>query len=478
MPFFGVVKGRSALAAVYETENDASVRVIMNNNYQHIFNARGEMSPYCRLSAVTALWNPEMGRFGYSRGISFKFVPDGNYVGIAKHYKKIAHEQGLAIKLRDKIQANPNIEKLFGAALINFNGGYPWYVDHPAFRYTWNDVKKYIDDLRNYVGLKRSLLTLWIGYQNYPPDSHPFHPAQGTVEELQDLMKYAYDREYQICFYHGYPALLDHAPNCDPYRATKSPTGSMGSRWGRHCSSFYLEYAKKNLPASVKDSHQTADYTDILTALGINECYENGHDHSRTQDRRMRTELLQFINSLGVFTGSEHPQGWAAPNTAYFKNGGYAAYQWIINQHLVPLFNLVYRDCNVMFREFYPEPDQRMMQDVAAGCHFQLHFDKDSYWRDGYWHTRESMKKAVEIVQDFNRHTGPEELLTHEWLEELNGPFRTRFSDGSEVLVNPLAESREVDGKMFGPETFLIKFSDGRRIEATQRRDWIVSKQP
>ncbi|MCX7015091.1 MAG: DUF5696 domain-containing protein [Candidatus Sumerlaeota bacterium] len=475
MPFFGAVHGKSALAVVLDTEIDAAIRCVLNSNYQNVFNETGELSPYSRLAVCSPVWRATRHAFGYPRAATYTLLPGGDYVSIAKHYRKAAQRQGLWVSLRDKIKANPNIAGLLGAALINLDGGYPWHIDYPAYRYTWNDVRKFIDDIKSYTGLQRALLCLWIGYQNYPPDSYPFHPANGTLEELKSMVQYAKGQQFLACFYHGYPALMDHAPNCNPAHARKSPSGKMSSRWGRHCSAFFLEHAKKNLPRSIRDSGQVADYTDILTSGGIAECYGKDHEMTRAQDRDNRAAVLQYINSLGLFTGSEHPKGWAAPHVAYFKNGGLGSYHWILDQFRVPLFHLVYKDAVLMFREAFPQPDSSMLTDLAVGCHFQLHFNWRAYWQPGYWNSREGARINVQLFQDFDRATALQELVSHEYLADPAGAFRTRFSDGTEAIANPTNKVYEYEQGTVNPETITLKFADSRRIEAAARRDWVIN---
>mgnify|MGYP001130666267 CR=1 FL=1 len=474
MPFFGAVRGQSAWIAVFETEMDAGMRCILNNNYQNVFNWKAELSPYHKLCGVSPRWLATKKQFGYARSMIYDFLPNGDYNTIAKYYKKIAVEQGLAKTLRAKIAENPNVERLFGSTIINLMGAYPWYIDYPAYRYTWNDVKKFIDDLRNFSHMQRALLCLWIGYQQYPPDSYPFHPAQGTIEELQSLVQYGLERGFMICFYHGYPALLDHDPNIDISHSHQGANGKIAARWGRHCSNFFLEHARKNLPLSLRDSQQVADYTDILTSGGLGECYGKGHEHTREEDRRNRIETLRFINSQGVFTGSEHPKGWAAAECAYFKNGGLGAYHWILDQYRTPLFHLVYKDCAVMFRELLPLPEIAMLQDVAIGCHLQYHTDMREHFQPGYMNSREGARMNSEAFQDFARETGPEELLSHEYIEELNGPFRTRFGNGAESLVNPTNEIRQVEGETLPPESILLKSENGKKRLVTAQRSWSI----
>ncbi len=474
MPFFGAVKDGGALIGVFETEDDAAIRCLLNSNNQHLFNQKAAISPLARLAACSPRWLPTRSRFGYARSMIYDVLPQGDYGAVAKYYRRIARANGLAITLREKIAVNPNVESLAGAALINLDGGYPWHIDFAPFRYSWNDVRRFVDDMCSHAGLRRALLCLWIGYRQYPPDSYPFHPANGTLDELRAMVDYARSRGFQVCFYHGYPAMMDHAPNCDPARARKTREGGMASRWGRHCSAFFEEYARRNLPLSIRDSGQIADYTDILTSGSIGECWDDRHALSRSEDRRNRENTLKYINSLGLFTGSEHMKGWAAPHLAYFKNGGLGAYHWILDQFRVPLFSLVYKDCVYLFREMYPQPDESAIQDLAAGCHFQLHFNWPSYWQAGYMNTRESAKANVAFFQEANAATALDELLEHRFVEEWNGPFVTRFSGGTEMLANPTNERREVEGVAIEPDSIRIRFAGGRVFQAQAKRSWQI----
>ncbi len=457
MPFFGAVRDGSAWVAIFETENDAAVRGIFNANLQSKYDHTGQVTPFTeRLAVSSPLWRSEKGEFAYARSISYYMIPGGDYVAVAKRYRQHAQASGLAISLKDKIQNNPNIGEIIGAPLINVNGGYPWYIDYPAFRFTWNDVNQMVDDIRTQSDLQRALLCLWIGYQNYPPDSYPFHPANGTVEELQSMVKRSREKDFLVCFYHGYPALLDHAENFDINRARRiNRNGELHSRWGRHCSAFFLEYAKKNLPLSIRDSGQVADYTDMLTAGGLAECWGEGHDMTRSLDRRHKEELLQYINSLGLFTGSENARGWAVPLMAYAKNAGMGGNHSILNCHAVPLFNMVFKDSIVMYREHQAIADSSVFADFAIGNHIQLHMTWPSYRT----HLRENAD-VVRLFCPFNRATGTEELLSHHFVDEFNGPYITRFSNGAEVRVNPAESEREVAGEVL--QSGALSVSDGK----------------
>ncbi|MCX7013953.1 MAG: DUF5696 domain-containing protein [Candidatus Sumerlaeota bacterium] len=479
LPMFGAVKGASAFMGIVETENDASLRFVLNSNYQHVFSRAGRLSPYSRIAVCSPLWLAERGKLGYPRSILYLSLPGGDYVAMAKRYRQFARGQGLLVTLPEKIERTPALRQIIGGPWVHLEGGYPYYIDHPLYRYTWNDARKFVDDLRDYVGLKRALLTLWIGYQHLPPDFYPFHSAQGPIEDLRSLIEYAKTRDVLINFYHGYPALLDDAPNGDVARARKlNAQGWMGQRWGRNCPAFFLEHARKNLPPAVRDSGMVCDYTDILTACTLNECWDERHPLTRTEDRRLREETMRFIASLGLFSGSEWPVPYAMPHLAYFRNGGAGAgSHLILSQVPVPLFNLVFKDCAIMYGQFFPVADAAMMRDLAAGCHLQATlFSLKIYYTPGYFRTREGIRLNVDMFQDWNRATGLEELTSHEFLEEWNGPYRTRFSDGSVALMNLTTEIREVEGQTLMPDSIHLHFADGRKIKATPRAGWELEK--
>ncbi len=478
MPFFGAVKGASAFTAIIETENDASLRVVLNSNGQQSFSRTGRLSPYRRVCATSPLWLAERRRLGYPRAILYEFLASGDYVAIAKHYRRYAKERGLLVTLREKIERTPALATIIGGPWVHMEGGYPYYIDHPLYRYTWQDARKLVDDLADYVDIQRALLTLWIGYQNLPPDFYPFHPAQGSLEDLRDLVQHAKQRQMLVNFYHGYPALLDDAPNGDVARARKlDPQGSMGQRWGRHCPAFFLEYARKNLPGAVRDSGIVCDYTDILTSTTLGECWDARHPLTRTQDRQCREETMKYINSLGLFSGSEWPVPYSVPYLSYFRNGGAGAgSHLILGQFPVPLFNLVFKDCALMYAQFFPVPGMDMVRDLAAGCHFQLTFwDIKTYYTSGYDKTREGARANVPLFQDWNHATGLAELVSHEFIHELNGPYRTRFTDGSEALVNTTTSPRQVDSQDLPPESILLRFADGRTLRAAPKTGWNIS---
>lgn len=459
MPFFGAINGSSALIAILETEDDAAARAHLNNNLQNELDARGEKSRHPRLAALSPLHLATKGEFGYQRRVSYHFLPETSYTAVAKRFRQHARERGLLVTLREKCERTPALRQILGGPLINLMGGYPWYIDYPAFRFTWKEADTLLRNVRDELDIRNALVCCWIGYENFPPNSLPFHSANGSVAELAQLVADARARDFLVCFYHGYPALLDHDPQAPSWTESRqvSPSGSIKSRWGRLCSSKYLHYARRNLPKSIALSGQVADYSDMVTAGPIDECWSPEHPLTRTQDRQHKEALFDFINSLGLFTGSETPRSWAVPGLAYAKNGGTAANHPILSAIPVPLFSLVFKDCLLLYREQQAEAGPVIFNDLAMGNHPQAHFAPPEYP-----HLREALRDPLRAFATVNRDTALEELAEHHFVEEPNGPFQTRFANGAETRVNPTLETRAIEGRDVTPHTLEFTGSDGQ----------------
>ncbi len=188
-----------------------------------------------------------------------------------------------------------------------------------------------------------------------------------------------------------------------------------------------------------------------------------------------RVETMQFVNSLGIFSGSEWPVLYAVPHLAYFRNTGIgsAAGHWVLSQFLLPLWNLAFKDCAMMYGQYFPVAGGEMMRDLSCGCHLQATFwALKDYYRAGSYKTREGVKMNRPIFQDWMRQVGAEQLVSHQWVDEWNGPYITRFSDGSEALVNLTQDQREVKGVLMEPESMFLKFANGRTLRARPKPDW------
>ena len=426
--------------AVVETENDAAFQFLLNYNLQDECNPRAVASPYPRIATGSPRWLAEKGRFAYPRRLSYRFFPGGTHVEMAKHYRAIARRQGLLVGLREKLERNPEVGKLFGAPVINVDGGYPWYTDYRSFMYTWRDLKRIVDDLHGALGVRRAVLCTWGGYSKLPPDSYPFHPEWGTEPELRAAVEACHRHGYLYTSYHGYPSLLTHATTFEPDEAARNAAGGMGGRWGGRCSLPQLAYAQRDLPRIVAASGQTADYSDIITAGGLRECYHPAHPVTRSEDRAAKIRLLDYIRSLGLVNGSEVAQGYMVPHADYAKGGMYVGLRYWLLQHLhAPLFGLVFHDCLVTYdggvgTSRRKEYSNELLECLAYGVQPMLSFNVPHYAG-----ARRVIQETAALTSDFQQATALHELRSHAYLGGGFDVQQTVFSSGggeARVTIN------------------------------------------
>jgi hypothetical protein len=356
---------------------------------------------------------------------------------MAKYYRSVAQRQGLLASLVDKIAANPEVAKLLGAPVINVDGGYPWYTDYRAFMYTWNDLRRVVQDIHDHLGVERAVICTWGGYGKLPPESFPFHPDWGTEKELREAVATVQRYGYLYTTYHGYPSLLTHSTSFDPEEAARNASGGMGGRWGGRCSVPQLAYAQRDLPRIVATTGQTADYSDIITAGGLRECYHPAHPLTRSEDRAQKNRLLDYIRSLGLVNGSEVAQAYMVPHADYAKGGMYVGGRYFLLQHLhAPLFNLVFHDCLVTYdgsvgTSRRKEYSNEVLECLAYGVQPMLSFNVPHY--SG---ARRVIRETAALTSRFQRETGTDELVYHAYLGGGFDVQQTVFSSGGRVTIN------------------------------------------
>jgi hypothetical protein len=463
MPWFGAAKGAGAFVCVIDTDDDAQVHFVLNYNDQDEFSRRSQASTYPRIVAASPRWLPVRGRLGYPRRAGYRFLPNGTHVDMAKHYRSVAERKGLVVTLPEKVQANPEVAKLFGAPLINIDGGYPWYADYQSLMLTWSDVKRVAEDLRHELGLARALICTWGGYSKLPPESYPFHPDWGTGSELRAAVRRIHELGYLYCSYHGYAANLPHAPSFSPDEGTRNRAGGLGGRWGGRCSATYMKHARADLPRILEATAQSADYTDMVTAGYLRECYHPDHPLVRSEDRRNRTGLLDYVRSLGLVCGSEVAQGYAVPHLDYTKGAMYVGLRYFLLQHIhVPLFSLVFHDCVVMYdgtvgTSRSKEYSNEVLECLAYGIQPVFSFNMPHY--PG---ARSVIRETSALMSDFQHRTATDSLAGHEYLAGGYDVQRTTFASGARVTINTDTAPFETDGGLQVPARgFVIETEDG-----------------
>ena len=66
-------------------------------------------------------WRAQLGRFNYLRSLRMQFVSKGNYVDLAKRYRRFVQDSGLFVSLKDKIASKPVVANVVGNAFIGLS---------------------------------------------------------------------------------------------------------------------------------------------------------------------------------------------------------------------------------------------------------------------------------------------------------------------------------------------------------------------
>ena len=99
MSWWGFQKANSALVVIVETPDDAAYK------FSH---------PPGGPTVLGPRWLPSLGKLAYPRSVRMCFQPEGNYVTMAKRYRRYVIDTGLFVSLTEKIAQEPRVARLIG----------------------------------------------------------------------------------------------------------------------------------------------------------------------------------------------------------------------------------------------------------------------------------------------------------------------------------------------------------------------------
>jgi hypothetical protein len=106
MPWWGYQKGDSAAMVILETPADGGC------HFSH---------PAGGPTRVGSRWAHSLGKLSYPRQARLCFFRKGNYVTLAKRYRRYVIENGSFVSLNEKIARNPIVKRLIGSPVIHTN---------------------------------------------------------------------------------------------------------------------------------------------------------------------------------------------------------------------------------------------------------------------------------------------------------------------------------------------------------------------
>lgn len=453
MPWIGIcdlAKG-NGYAMIIETSDDANIYF-----ERPTIGGKKNLLPRIR-------WEPSKGKFAYKRQVIYHFIDKGGYVALAKAYREYAKEKGLLLTLKDKMKDNPNLKKLLGAPDV------------------WVEEALWKEDSEHYLPFAREAKTFGVKKMLIQGRSLP-----ENIEKVNSL-------GYITSEYDVYTDILplEEGQDVDPLRGRipedvllmangeRMPgifTWDTKLQFMKRCPALWVETAKINIPKVLKRYQFLGRFLDVVTAEGLYECYDENHPLTRSDKRDVSIQLLRYVRSLGLVVGSEHGIWWAVPVIDYMEgmmSGNPAHFSWPAGQLIrpkskdeeftdpfgnklpqwelyekwgighkwrAPLWELVFHDC-VVSTWYWGDSTDFLLQSAP-----EVTPKKDAFnilygtipllWSRTYHSDRDVFLRSYRNTCKLHEVIGDKEMLSHEFLTPDHDVQRTRFSDGTVIIVN------------------------------------------
>ncbi len=462
------------------------------------------------LTAPQVIWVSSKRTFAYPRRLIYQFLPEGGYVAMAKAYRAYARDKGLLVPLTDKARKNPNVRRLFGAIDV------------------WGDATLAFAKQAKAAGIEKLLVN-----------------GRSTPEQMREINELGYlTGEYDnytdvLPLEKGKQIDAKHAPlpdsatlKADGKRMTAWLTLDKKTQYMKRCPSLWVETAKVVVPKALGSHPFLARFIDVTTAEGLYECFDPKHPLTKTQKRQCGVDLLSYVRSQSLVAGGEHGIWWAVPHLDYIEgmmSGSPWYYSWPAG-HLVrpksrderitnpwghklpafeeyekwgighrwraPLWELVFHDC-IISTWYWGDTNTWLLTTAPEvtpkkNAFNVLYGTMPMMWvnRAGSWHTdREAFLRTYRNTCKLHEVLAGSEMLSHEFVTPDHHVQRTRFSNGTEVVVNfgPKPHSMTLGGETLtlpqngfwakGPKIEQhLALEDGETVTAIRRKDYVFEQ--
>ena len=454
MSWWGFQKGPAAMMIIVETPEDAAYK------FRH---------PAGGPTVIGPRWRATLGRFGYPRAARMVFFEKGDYVTLAKRYRRHVMDSGQFVGLRQKIVREPLVRELIGTphirqhALRNYRpGGYRYDPKSPERNYqvvTFDERAAQLRELKE-RGLDRMYVCLaawpYRGYDRQHPDELPPAPEAGGWEGLKRYAATLRELGYLFVPHDQYRDYYDDAPSFqrqfaihdeDMVRPAKVFPGSRFGEWkegyvpfmdhwdggkmGFLNPRFMLGHLMKNYRLMLRNGVKPQGvYLDVFGYIPPDEDFNPEHPATRGDSMRFRAACFQWVrNNLGL-VGTESAADWTIPYVDFgSSNPGLG------NAIPVPLYELVYHDAIVL--PFSAATDDAARIGLLYGGVPQVQFGQQGAL------TPDALAR-IKRMAALHARVGLSEMTDHAFLDAKRRKERTTFADGTTVTVDHDAASVEI----------------------------------
>ncbi len=444
MSWWGFQKGVAAMMVIIETPDDASYK------FAHPAGGPTIMGPR---------WRAQLGRFGYPRTARMAFFPQGNYVTMARRYRRHVMDSGQFVSLREKIAREPRVKELIGTPHIRLHiltnykpGGYRYDPNNKERNYRVVTFDQRAAELRKLKsrGIDRLYVCLagwpYRGYDRQHPDELPPAPEAGGWEGLKRFGDALRELNYLFVLHDQYRDYYADAPSFQEQFAiheediVRPPMVFPGTRFGQTKSGYipYMDHwdgglmsylsPRMHLGHLVKNYRLMFEhgvrpqgaYLDVYGYIPPDQDFNPQHPSTRSDSMKFRAASFRWVrNNLGL-VGTEAAADWVIP---YVDFG--SANPGTGTAIPVPLYQLVYHDAIVT------PMSGGSAADNLTGF---LYGGVPQIWARGEI-TDESLG-WIRRMAALHARVGMSEMTNHEFLDRNYRKERTTFADGTTVTVD------------------------------------------
>jgi hypothetical protein len=444
MSWWGFQRGRSAIMLIVETPDDAAYR------FQH---------PAGGPTVVGPRWLAQLGRFGYPRSVRMSFLV-GNYVDMAKRYRRYVMDSGLFVSLKEKIARSPGVAGLIAtpqtraSILRDLKPESDRYdTKDPSKNYSLTTFDQRAAQLRDLKakGFDRLLVMVsgWphLGYDRQHPDPLPPPEKAGGWTGMKRLADACRELGYTFILHDQYRDYYVDAPSYDPQFAIHEeeertqPVAFAGSRFGdskeglipfmRHWDGGKQSYlnARFQLGHLLKNNRLIFDhgirpqgiYIDVIGYVPPDEDFNPEHPTTRTDAMNAQIAMMNWSRqNLGI-VATEAGSDWVVPyvDTINASGGNSKAI-------LVPLYELVFHDA--VIRSFGSRDQTSLLRGLLGGGSPEMPIVQTG--------VDEKILSLIRTMAALHKRVALLEMTKHEFLDANFRKERTAFEDGTTVTVD------------------------------------------
>jgi hypothetical protein len=453
---------------------------------------------------------------GNAGDIYVHFIANGDYVDIAKYYRKIVMERGLFVTLKEKIMNYPNTGKLIGA--LSFKpalkfGLSPqassvieknlqtWGVEiskgESIVYWTSDELAKIAEHFKRDLEIEHASFIVygWMkGGQNmYNPDWFPIDSDIGGNEGLAEASSRIQSLNYSFALFTNFEIVYKSSQLISLSDILVDSNGEYveenvwpGGPSYKVSPARQIKYAQKNLPLIKDIISPNAAFFDMATVVPLYEDFSSEHPLTQEQTIEEYRKLAEYVKKMvNGPLGGEDAYEWNVP--FFDRYEGIAVFKSKGPLILIPFFELVFRETGVIGSHGVSGlsvtptlPNLAIKEDVldyisigrTPRVHFPAHVyyetegvyatedvyaRADNGWAEDHCTTDRLIKNVYEITSPLNELTIHEEMTDHEFLIPNSiQVIKTIFGRETTVVVNKGESKYEWEGFELPARGFII----------------------